>query len=221
MLVRKPLIMLLLLSLTAEIWVGCEQVKRSPRTESSSPTIKEKEPESKKEKNSAPETEKTKEYNQKVRFYIKPVVAPIEPGYPKPYPIEPVPGDPDPYPIIGGEPMYEEPIRIIENQPVEFANPMPEFPGGDEALIKYIAKHIRYPESCLEKQMSGKIYIRFTVDENGKACDPHLLRGMNDCPEAEVEAKRLILKMPTWKPGEIEGKPVKVYMRIPINIHLD
>jgi protein TonB len=92
---------------------------------------------------------------------------------------------------------------------------MPEFPGGETALIKYIADHIKYPVSAQEMGIQGKVYITFVVDKNGDVTNATITRGID--PELDKEALRVINSLPKWTPGKQRGQPVKVSYTVPIN----
>ena len=87
----------------------------------------------------------------------------------------------------------------------------PEFPGGSEALRKYVKDNMRHP---LVDTRSGNVIIQFTVDEEGRVVNPKLLRGLDE--EFDAEAIRLVEAMPRWKPGMKDGKPVPVQFTLPI-----
>ena len=93
---------------------------------------------------------------------------------------------------------------------------MPEYPGGDIALRKYIAQNIKYDNIHTEDiECLTKIYVRFHIDENGEVKSPKIVRGCSNSNILEI-----IENMPKWKPGEHKGKKVKVRYNIPINIHI-
>ena len=94
---------------------------------------------------------------------------------------------------------------------------MPEFPGGEIALRKFIDGHVKYPEDIpIEEANIGKIYIEFCVDKKGKVERTKVIRSVH--PKLDLEAMRVIKKLPRWIPGEHKGRPVCVYYTIPISI---
>jgi len=94
---------------------------------------------------------------------------------------------------------------------------MPEFPGGEIALRKFIAEHIKYPDDIpIEEANIGKIYIEFCVDKKGKVERTKIIRSVH--PKLDLEALRVIKKLPRWIPGMHKGKPVCVYYTIPVSI---
>ena len=95
---------------------------------------------------------------------------------------------------------------------------MPEFPGGDLALRKYIANAIKYPVIAQENGIQGKVYVTFVVGKDGKVNNARIARGVD--PSLDKEALRVVNSLPTWKPGKQRGKPVNVSYTVPINFVL-
>ncbi|MEN8117903.1 MAG: TonB family protein [Bacteroidota bacterium] len=95
---------------------------------------------------------------------------------------------------------------------------MPEFPGGDLALRKYIANAIKYPVIAQENGIQGKVYVTFVVGKTGKVTDAKIARGVD--PSLDKEALRVVNALPPWKPGKQRGKPVNVSYTVPINFVL-
>lgn len=95
---------------------------------------------------------------------------------------------------------------------------MPEFPGGDNALFKFLSDNVKYPRKARNKGITGKVYIHFVVDKEGNVTDISLLRGVS--PEIDEEALRVMRLMPKWKPGYQNGRAVSVMYNLPINFTL-
>ena len=94
----------------------------------------------------------------------------------------------------------------------------PEFVGGMEALSQYIADNIRYPEQAKNDGTQGRVLVRFTVEPDGSVADAEVLRGIGSgCDE---EALRVVKSMPKWKPGQVNGRPVRVQYTLPITFKL-
>ncbi|MES2477677.1 MAG: TonB family protein [Bacteroidota bacterium] len=95
---------------------------------------------------------------------------------------------------------------------------MPEFPGGEAALYKYLADHVRYPERATNASQQGTVRVKFVVNEDGTISSVDVARpigyGMDE------EAKRVVQSMPRWTPGKNNGKAVKVYFQVPIKFVL-
>ncbi len=94
---------------------------------------------------------------------------------------------------------------------------MPEFPGGEEKLFKYIQENIQYLSSVY-KGVEGCVYIRFVVLKDGSITDITVLRTLD--PDCDKEAVRLIKNMPKWNPGKQNGIAVDVYYTLPIIFRL-
>ncbi len=96
---------------------------------------------------------------------------------------------------------------------------LPEFPGGENALIKYLSDKLEYPEKAIQRNKQGKVLIGFVVDKNGKIKDIEVLESMGK--ECDEEAIRVIRSMPKWKAGSVNGQSVNVKFSVPINFILD
>lgn len=93
---------------------------------------------------------------------------------------------------------------------------MPSFPGGDAAIMNYLAKSIKYPQLEKEMGIQGTVYISFVVMEDGSITDIKLLRGVKDGSGLDNEAMRVVKTMPKWISAQKDGKPVKVRYTLPI-----
>jgi protein TonB len=110
--------------------------------------------------------------------------------------------------------VQEPPKEEIHN----FVEQMPQFPGGQEELQKWLAKNINYPDYALENNIQGKVTVRFVVNEDGTISEVKVVKGLErSCDE---EAVRAIKKMPKWEPGKQNGKKVKVYFNVPVTFKL-
>jgi len=90
----------------------------------------------------------------------------------------------------------------------------PEFPGGEAALMKYVSDHVRYPQEALEAGIQGKVFMEFIVQESGEVGDVTVKRSANDL--LDQEALRVVRTLPSFKPGLMNGKPVRVRYVLPI-----
>ncbi len=105
------------------------------------------------------------------------------------------------------EPKNEAPVIWVEQ--------MPQFIGDMDV---YLSSHLNYPDAARDANISGKVLIRFVVNEDGSVSDAVVERSIGGgCDE---EALRMIRSMPKWKPGKHNGKAVKVYFKLPINFVL-
>lgn len=100
---------------------------------------------------------------------------------------------------------HEEEFVVVEE--------MPQFPGGNEAMQKYIAENLKYPKTAIKGEQ-GRVIVSFVVNKRGKVGDVKLIRSVS--PELDAEAVRVIQDMPDWIPGKQRGKAVNVRYTIPI-----
>jgi protein TonB len=101
-----------------------------------------------------------------------------------------------------------------EQTPFVVVEEMPMFPGGDPALLAYIAANTQYPEIAKENNIQGKVIVRFCVTSKGGVNQVSVLKGVD--PELDKEAIRVVTTLPTFKPGKQGGKPVPVWYMVPI-----
>jgi protein TonB len=101
-----------------------------------------------------------------------------------------------------------------EQTPFVVVEEMPMFPGGDPALLAYIAANTQYPEIAKENNIQGKVIVRFCVTSKGGVNQVSVLKGVD--PELDKEAIRVVTTLPPFKPGKQGGKPVPVWYMVPI-----
>lgn len=108
--------------------------------------------------------------------------------------------------------IVEEPIKkkII----TDFAEIMPQFPGGEKELMRFIKENLKYPVVDQEAGIQGRVVIRFVVTETGAIEDATVFRGVSQ--SCDREALRVVNKMPKWIPGRQNGKEVSVYFNLPV-----
>ncbi len=116
----------------------------------------------------------------------------------------------------------DEMIEIEEESDDEFfmvVENMPEFPGGDLGLMKYIQRNVKYPPIAKEYNITGKVYVSFIVDKTGTVTNVKIVRGVDK--NLDAEALRVVKSLPKYKPGKQRGKAVRVMFTIPINFTLN
>ena len=95
---------------------------------------------------------------------------------------------------------------------------MPQFPGGEQAMMNFVAKNVVYPQEAKDKEIAGRVFVSFVVEKDGSVNEVKVLRGIGGgCDE---EAVRVVKSMPKWKPGKQKGKPVRVSYMMPLNFKL-
>jgi hypothetical protein len=96
---------------------------------------------------------------------------------------------------------------------------MPEFPGGDKQLLKFLAKNLQMPESTYGKQIDGTSMVKFIIDTLGNVLNPVVIKNFPNCPNCDEEALRVVKKLPKWKPGKSkDGKLENVFYTIPVRM---
>jgi protein TonB len=120
---------------------------------------------------------------------------------------------------VGNEDAYAPPPRE-EDEVFEIIDVPAEFPGGVQALRKFIQDNMIYPEVAREMGYQGKCYLKFVVSKSGTISNVVVKKGVPDCPECDKEAIRIIRLSPKWKPAENSGLPVNSYYTLPISFKL-
>lgn len=108
------------------------------------------------------------------------------------------------------EPVKEEIFTAVEQ--------MPQFPGGEGELLKYIANHIKYPTMAAENNIQGRVVVKFVVQKDGNVGEVVVLRGKD--PDLDKEAVRVVKTLPKFIPGKMNGQSVSVWYTLPINFKL-
>ena len=106
----------------------------------------------------------------------------------------------------------------LENTVFFIVEEMPEFPGGEEELLKFVTENTKYPEVAKEKKIQGKVFVQFVINKDGNVEDVKLAKGVD--PLLDEAAMNIVKSMPQWKPGKQRGQYVKVSFTIPINFQL-
>jgi protein TonB len=97
-----------------------------------------------------------------------------------------------------------------------YADLMPVFPGGVEALNEYILKHLKHPEAEGEKDLEGSVVLSFIVEKNGSLSDLKIIKSIHHIDSFDQSALALVGSMPAWIPGKIRNKPVRVQCSLPV-----
>ena len=91
---------------------------------------------------------------------------------------------------------------------------MPVFPGGESALLAYVAQHLKYPKQAIRGRVQGIVQLRFVVLENGRIGQVQTIKSLES--HCDAEAKRVVKSLPRFIPGKQGGKAVRVWYTIPI-----
>ena len=117
-------------------------------------------------------------------------------------------------------PPVEAPVEEEEEEVIFMVvESMPEFPGGQQALFKYLAENVKYPVIAQENGIQGRVICQFVVNKDGSIVDVVAVRSSGEA-SLDKEAIRVIKSMPKWKPGKQRGKPVRVKYTVPVNFRL-
>ncbi len=109
-------------------------------------------------------------------------------------------------------------IDIDDEQIFMVVEQMPEYPGGQDSLMRYLANTIKYPSKAHESRIQGRVFVSFVVDRTGKIQNVETLRSVDFYLDAEAE--RVVKNMPDWTPGYQRGIAVNVKYALPINFVL-
>ena len=108
--------------------------------------------------------------------------------------------------------------KAANDKVLEKAEVMPEFPGGEQAMMQFVADNVKYPQDAIDKEISGRVLVSFVVEKDGSIGDVKVVKGIGGgCDE---EAVRVVNAMPKWKPGMDKGKPVRVSYMMPFTFKL-
>lgn len=117
-------------------------------------------------------------------------------------------------------------IVVEEKKPVEektveiftLVEQMPQFPGGDAALMKYLSSHIKYPPMAVENNVHGRVVVQFVIDKTGKVGEVKVIRSVDK--DLDKEAVRVCMSLPKFTPGRQNGQPVAVWYTLPVTFKL-
>ena len=118
-------------------------------------------------------------------------------------------------------PAPPPPVEVVEEVVapiVDFPDVEAGFPGGPAAMMKWINDNVKYPQTSIEMNEQGRVFLSFVVETNGSISNVKIERGISI--DLDKEAKRVIKKMPKWVPGESAGRAVRARCRLPINFQL-
>lgn len=106
------------------------------------------------------------------------------------------------------------PEKKVKAEIIDFPDVEASFPGGAAALQSFIVNNIQYPETSIDMDEQGKVYLSFVVGADGTISEVKVERGVSK--DLDREAKRVVRSMPKWNPGEAGGKKVATRCRLPI-----
>ena len=128
---------------------------------------------------------------------------------------EPEPAVPVPPPVQTGP--IDQPK--IQGEIIDFPDVEATFPGGAAEMQKWINANVQYPQTAIEMNEQGRVYLSFVVEPDGSITNVEVERGVS--PDLDREAKRVVTSMPKWKAGKAAGKSVRTRCRLPIIFTLE
>lgn len=144
---------------------------------------------------------------------IAPVIKPVENNVDVD-PVEVVPTD-EP---ITYEPVVTEPEVIDEDIIHVRAEIQPSFPGGPDAMMKFLKENLKFPSICAENGIQGRVVVSFVVNKNGSIEQVEVLSGVHE--RLDAEAVRVVKLMPTWTPGQMQGHAVRTKFILPVTFRM-
>lgn len=111
---------------------------------------------------------------------------------------------------LGDKPENDSIYQIVDE--------MPQYPGGEKAMMEYVAKNVKYPQEAKDKEIQGRVFVSFVVEKDGSVDEVKVMRSIGG--GCDDEAVRVVKAMPKWEPGKQDGKPVRVSYMMPINFKL-
>ena len=106
------------------------------------------------------------------------------------------------------------PTDTTKNVVYDVTETMPQFPGGQGVMMKYLAANIKYPASAVKAKKQGRVIVSFVIQKDGSVTNARIVRSVDS--ELDAEALRIVKAMPNWTPGTQDGKPVNVRYTIPV-----
>lgn len=94
----------------------------------------------------------------------------------------------------------------------------PSFTGGEQELMGWLSKNMKYPTTAMENGIQGRVLVKFVITKDGSIVEPEIERPVH--PLLDAEAMRVVLSMPKWEPGKQKGKPVRVRFTLPLTFRL-
>ena len=120
-------------------------------------------------------------------------------------------------PVMAGPPVATQ-EEGDEGEVFEVVEQNPSFPGGNDALMKWLSKNLKYPASAHDNGIQGRVMVQFVVNKDGSIVDPKVVRSID--PALDKEALRVVSAMPKWQPGKQRGKTVRVRFTLPVLFRL-
>lgn len=108
--------------------------------------------------------------------------------------------------------------KEVANKVFDVVEQMPSFPGGNDALMKFLQENVKYPVVAQENGVQGRVVVSFVVEKDGSITDVKVVRSVD--PSLDKEATRVVKSMPRWIPGKQNGAAVRVKYNVPVSFRL-
>ena len=122
---------------------------------------------------------------------------------------------------VDGTPTQDEAQAeesVVQGKVFDVVEQMPEFPGGQQELMNFLMKNMKYPKEATDKGTQGRVIVQFVVDKDGSVVEPKVVKSVS--PELDQVALRVVKMMPKWQPGKQNGEIVRVKYVIPVSFRL-
>ena len=119
---------------------------------------------------------------------------------------------------VAAPPPPPAPKPEVATKVFDVVEEMSSFPGGQGALMSYLASNIKYPVVAQENGVQGRVIVSFVVERDGSITDVKVARSVD--PSLDREAQRVVKSMPKWKPGKQNGSTVRVKYTVPVVFRL-
>ncbi len=137
---------------------------------------------------------------------------------PKAEAVPPIPGEETTLSLDYNDIIATAPVNDDKDKIYDTVEVLPEFPGGVEAMYKWLAEHLKYPAEAAKKKVQGRVFVQFVVEKDGTITQAEVKRSPNDL--LSEEALRVVKLMPKWTPGKVGGKPVRSVFNLPVIFRL-
>ena len=108
---------------------------------------------------------------------------------------------------------------LQDDPPLHYTDEMPEFPGGADSLTAFLQREIVYPPIAKKYGITGTVLIEFVVERDGRVTHGKVKVPL--FPDCDVEALRVVMSMPRWKPGRYFGKPIRCFYMVPVRFEIE
>ena len=114
--------------------------------------------------------------------------------------------------------IEEAPLPPDDDKVYTVCDVMPEFPGGQDKLLQYLASSIKYPAEAIEKKEEGRVTLSYIVEKDGSISNVEVIRSVS--PSLDAEAIRIVKAMPKWTPAKSKGEIVRVKYTVPVTFRM-